>query len=86
MSRVAKNPISVPSGVDVALKGQDVTVKGTKGVLAFAVHNDVVIKQEEAELLNKSSQLTPEEREKIREVQKYIMQRLGLKVKILILK
>ena len=31
MSRVAKNPISVPSGVDVALKGQDVTVKGTKG-------------------------------------------------------
>jgi len=29
-----------------------------------------VIKQEEAELLNKSSQLTPEEREKIREVQK----------------
>ena len=51
MSRVAKNPISVPSGVDVALKGQDVTVKGTKGVLAFAVHNDVVIKQEEAELV-----------------------------------
>ncbi|WP_129665327.1 50S ribosomal protein L6 [Phytoactinopolyspora endophytica] len=33
MSRIGKLPISVPSGVDVALDGREVTVKGPKGTL-----------------------------------------------------
>ncbi|HSF84912.1 MAG TPA: 50S ribosomal protein L6 [Acidimicrobiia bacterium] len=33
MSRIGNNPIQVPSGVDVAVKGANVTVKGPKGTL-----------------------------------------------------
>ena len=31
MSRIAKAPIELPSGVDVNIVGQDVTVKGKNG-------------------------------------------------------
>ena len=31
MSRVAKQPVSIPNAVEVTLTGQDVTVKGPKG-------------------------------------------------------
>jgi len=47
MSRVANSPIALPSGVEVTLKGQDVSVKGSKGSLQFTVHNAVEVKQEE---------------------------------------
>ena len=47
MSRIAKSPIELPSGVEVKLSGQDVTVKGAKGTLSLALHNDVEIKQED---------------------------------------
>ncbi len=50
MSRVAKNPIALPAGVEVAVAGQKVTVKGTKGVISFDVHQDVEVRQEGAEL------------------------------------
>ena len=33
MSRIAKNPVIVPEGVDVQINGQDVTVKGKLGEL-----------------------------------------------------
>ena len=39
MSRVANSPINVPSGVEVKLNGQDVSVKGPKGALNFTVHD-----------------------------------------------
>lgn len=35
MSRVGKNPISIPSGVDVKLQGNLITVKGPKGELKW---------------------------------------------------
>lgn len=47
MSRVAKNPVSVPSGVSVTLSGQELTVKGSKGELKRTVHDAVEIKHEE---------------------------------------
>ncbi len=50
MSRVANNPVVVPSGVEVKLSGQDLSVKGAKGELSFDVHSDVQISQEEGEL------------------------------------
>jgi len=34
MSRIGKAPIDLPSGVDVAIKGSNVTVKGSKGELS----------------------------------------------------
>jgi large subunit ribosomal protein L6 len=37
MSRIGKLPIPVPSGVDVAIDGQTVRVKGPKGELAHTV-------------------------------------------------
>ena len=37
MSRIGRLPIPVPAGVDVAIDGQDVTVKGPKGQLALQV-------------------------------------------------
>ena len=46
MSRIGKKPIAVPSGVTAAIEGQTVKVKGPKGVLQVAVHDDVVVRLE----------------------------------------
>lgn len=53
MSRVAKAPISVASGVEVKINGQDVTVKGAKGAMEMAVHADVAVSQEDGQLVVK---------------------------------
>ena len=37
MSRIGRLPVTVPSGVDLAIDGQVVTVKGPKGQLALTV-------------------------------------------------
>lgn len=44
MSRIGKQPIEIPSGVEVTLKGHEVSVKGAKGTLKFAVHERMNIK------------------------------------------
>ncbi|MFW5723157.1 MAG: 50S ribosomal protein L6 [Halochromatium sp.] len=38
MSRIAKAPVKIPSGVDISMSGRDVTVKGPKGSLSWSVH------------------------------------------------
>ena len=43
MSRVASNPISVPTGVDINITGQIVAVKGPKGSQEFTLHKSVEI-------------------------------------------
>lgn len=43
MSRLGKKPIPAPSGVTISVKGQDVSVKGPKGTLAFRAHDDVEV-------------------------------------------
>ena len=50
MSRVANSPIELPSGVEVKVDGQALSVKGSKGELAFDVHTDVSVSQEEGAL------------------------------------
>lgn len=50
MSRIAKNPIKVPAGVEFKLDGQEVAVKGTKGALNLTVHSSVEVVQEGGEL------------------------------------
>jgi large subunit ribosomal protein L6 len=50
MSRVASNPVEVPSGVDVKLAGQRIDVKGAKGELGMDVHGHVEIIQEDGSL------------------------------------
>ena len=50
MSRIAKMPIAIPQGVDVAISGNNVKAKGPKGELSLQLHSAVGIKQEGAEL------------------------------------
>lgn len=50
MSRVAKNPVAVPAGVEVKLQGQEIEVKGAKGALKFSIHSSVEVKHESGEI------------------------------------
>ena len=43
MSRIGRMPVTVPSGVDVAISGRDVTVKGPKGQLALTVTEPITV-------------------------------------------
>lgn len=47
MSRVASSPVELPAGVDVTLKGQGITVKGSNGTMALDLHEGVVVKHED---------------------------------------
>ena len=47
MSRIAKAPIELPSGVDVSIAGQDVTVKGKNGTLSISLNDAVTVNQAE---------------------------------------
>ncbi len=43
MSRIGKLPIPVPSGVDVVISGQTVTVKGPRGTLSHDVRAPIAV-------------------------------------------
>ena len=43
MSRVGKNPVSIPAGVTIELKGQHLKAKGKRGELQLMVHDDVSV-------------------------------------------
>ena len=45
MSRVAKQPIEIPAGVEVAVEDRSVTVKGKKGSLQHELHPAVDLQQ-----------------------------------------
>ena len=51
MSRIGKQPIPVPSGVDVTIAGDTVTAKGPKGELSVALVGDVEVAREGDELV-----------------------------------
>lgn len=46
MSRVAKNPVAVPSGVEVTLGGGNITVKGPLGSLTQRIGGAVAVERE----------------------------------------
>ena len=50
MSRVAKNPVKLPQGVEIKLDGQALSVKGAKGTLELSLHPTVEVVQEDGEL------------------------------------
>ncbi|GAA4851333.1 50S ribosomal protein L6 [Actinomycetospora corticicola] len=50
MSRIGRAPITVPSGVDVAVEGQNVTVKGPKGTLSHEVDLPISVSLEDGVL------------------------------------
>ena len=45
MSRIGKLPVAVPSGVDVAIDGAHVTVKGPKGTLSHTVAAPITVEK-----------------------------------------
>lgn len=47
MSRIGKNPIILPEGVELHIDGQDVKAKGKLGELGLRVHDEVSIKIED---------------------------------------
>jgi large subunit ribosomal protein L6 len=50
MSRIGRLPVTIPNGVDVAIDGRTVTVKGPKGELSHVVAEPITVEQGEADL------------------------------------
>lgn len=50
MSRVGKKSITIPSGVEVSVSGQNVSVKGSKGTLNYALPSTIKAVLEDKEL------------------------------------
>lgn len=59
MSRVGQAPIPIPSGVDVTTAGGGVKVKGPRGQLERAVHEDIKVAVVDGEILVSRSTDTP---------------------------
>ena len=51
MSRIGKNPITIPAGVDVKLDGNVLTVKGAKGTLTQKIRQEITVKIEGTEIV-----------------------------------
>ena len=50
MSRIGQAPIPVPSGVDVTIDGQTITVKGPKGTLTRTIAPSITVARDDGEL------------------------------------
>jgi large subunit ribosomal protein L6 len=53
MSRIAKAPVDILSGVEISIAGQEVTVKGKNGTLVRVLNDAVEVVQEENQLVAK---------------------------------
>jgi large subunit ribosomal protein L6 len=51
MSRIGRLPIAIPSGVDVAVDGRNVTIKGPKGQLTRELHPDITVAREDGSIV-----------------------------------
>ena len=47
MSRIGKQPVPVPTGVDVTIEGQNLSVKGPKGTLELAIAEPITVGRNE---------------------------------------
>ena len=50
MSRIGKNPVAVPAGVDVKLDGRDMSVKGKLGQLSMRFVDDVEVEMADGQI------------------------------------
>ncbi|HHJ64431.1 MAG TPA: 50S ribosomal protein L6 [Aquifex aeolicus] len=50
MSRIGRNPIPIPQGVKVHLRGNEIEVEGPKGRLSFRFHPDMKVSVSESEV------------------------------------
>ncbi len=51
MSRIGRLPIPIPPGVEVAIEGRRITVRGPKGELARDLHPDIVVRRTDGTLV-----------------------------------
>ncbi len=58
MSRIAKMPVELPSGVEAKINGQDINIKGSKGSFDYVVHDSVSIEQQDNVIVFKSKKDT----------------------------
>ena len=50
MSRIGRLPVTIPSGVQISIDGQQVTVKGPKGELSHEVRTPITVEQSDGTL------------------------------------
>ena len=51
MSRIGRAPVPVPTGVDITISGQQITVKGPKGTLERELPGAITVRQDDAQLI-----------------------------------
>ena len=51
MSRIGRQPINLPQGVEVRIENSNLRVKGPKGELSRVLHKDITVRQEDGKLL-----------------------------------
>lgn len=51
MSRIGRQPIEIPAGVQATVDGQEITVKGPRGALNLTVSEPIVVTQEDGSLI-----------------------------------
>ena len=51
MSRIGKEPVKIAEGVNVAIQGQTLTVKGKLGELSYTMHDGITAKEENGQII-----------------------------------
>ena len=51
MSRIGKNPIDIPDGVNIDLKDHSISVSGEKGSLNYVLHDAISLTQSDSLLI-----------------------------------
>lgn len=51
MSRIGKQPITIPAGVDIVMDNEHITVTGPRGELSYTHHPDLTVSREDGRLL-----------------------------------
>ncbi len=62
MSRVGKEPVVIPTGVEARIENTKITVKGPKGELSREIPNRIKVEQKDAQLIVRRTSDLPEDR------------------------
>ena len=62
MSRIGKQPVTIPAGVQVKIKGSEIEVKGPKGVLEQTLPEEMIIEEHEGQVVVNRPSESPKHR------------------------
>jgi large subunit ribosomal protein L6 len=51
VSRIGKNPVPIPTEVEIKIQGQNITAKGPKGELNLAIHPQIAVEQNNSKII-----------------------------------